>query len=330
MKAAVFDGTVRSPGEFLRVKEVPDPMVQPGHLLLRVLTCGVCRTDLHIVEGDLPRVKKRLIPGHQIVGEVVAGATKEMPVGARVGVSWMGGVDGECWFCRHAMENLCDTPTFTGYTVDGGYAELVSVRSDFAYLLPPRLNPVHVAPLLCAGIIGFRSLRVAGVQKGERVGLFGFGSSAALAIRVLQSWNCEVYVVTRGEAHRKTADALGATWVGAENKKPPVMLDRAVTFAPTGKVVVDALSSLRKGGVVAINAIHLDSMPTFDYDKLLWGERQIRSVANMTRADATDFLKIAQKLAIQPRVVTFSLDDANRALIAVKNETESGSAVIVM
>jgi propanol-preferring alcohol dehydrogenase len=330
MKAAVFDGTVRSPGEFLRVKEVPDPVAQPGHLLLRVLTCGVCRTDLHIVEGDLPRLKKRLIPGHQIVGEVIGGATKEMPIGARVGVSWMGGVDGECWFCRHEMENLCDHPTFTGYTVDGGYAEFVSVRSDFAYPLPPRLNPVHVAPLLCAGIIGFRSLRVAGVQKGERVGLFGFGSSAALAIRVLQSWNCEVYVVTRGDEHRKTAEALGATWVGAETQKPPVMLDRAVTFAPSGKVVVDALSSLRKGGVVAINAIHLDTMPAFDYDKLLWGERQIRSVANMTRADAMDFLKIAQKLAIQPRVQTFSLDDANKALIAVKDETQSGSAVIVM
>jgi propanol-preferring alcohol dehydrogenase len=330
MKAAVFDGVVRSRGEFVRVKEVPDPVVAPGYLVLRVLTCGICRTDLHIVEGDLPRLKKRLIPGHQIVGEVVEGATREMPVGARVGVSWMGGVDGDCWFCRHAMENLCDHPTFTGYTVDGGYAEFVLVRADFVYRLPPRLNPVHVAPLLCAGIIGFRSLRVAGVEKGDRVGLFGFGSSAALAIRVLQSWNCEVYVVTRGEAHRKSAEALGAMWVGAENKKPPVKLDRVITFAPVGKVVVDALSSLRKGGVVAINAIHLDSMPAFDYDKLLWGERQIRSVANMTRADATDFLKIAQRLAIQPRVVTFSLDDANKALVAVKDETQNGSAVIVM
>ena len=330
MKAAVFEGVVRSPGEFVRVKEVPDPVVGPGYLVLRVLTCGVCRTDLHIVEGDLPRLKRRLIPGHQIVGEVVEGATAEMPVGTRVGVSWMGGVDGDCWFCRHAMENLCDHPTFTGYTVDGGYAELVLVRSDFVYRLPPKMNAVHVAPLLCAGIIGFRSLRVAGVEKGERVGLFGFGSSAALAIRVLLSWNCEVYVVTRGETHRKTAEALGATWVGAENKKPPVALDRAITFAPVGKVVVDALSSLRKGGVVAINAIHLDSMPAFDYDKLLWGERQIRSVANMTRADATDFLKMAQRLAIQPRVVTFSLDDANRALVAVKDETQNGSAVIVM
>ena len=330
MKAAVFDGAVRSPGEFVHIEDVPRPELQPGHLLLRVLACGVCRTDLHIVESDLPQLKKRLIPGHQIVGEVVEGATAEMPVGTRVGVSWMGGVDGDCWFCKHAMENLCDHPTFTGYTIDGGYAEYVLVRSDFAYPLPSGLDPVLVAPLLCAGIIGFRSLHVAGVQKGERVGLFGFGSSAALAIRVLQSWKCEVYVVTRGESHRKTAESLGATWVGAEDKKPPVELDRAITFAPAGKVVVDALSSLRKGGVVAINAIHLDAMPSFDYDKLLWGERQIRSVANMTRNDARDFLKIAQDLAIQPKVVTFSLDDANKALVAVKDETEAGSSVIVM
>jgi propanol-preferring alcohol dehydrogenase len=319
-----------SPGEFLRIEEVARPQMKPGYLLLRVIACGVCRTDLHIVEGDLPQVKKRLIPGHQIVGEVVEGATAEMAMGTLVGVSWMGGVDGDCWFCKHEMENLCDHPTFTGYTIDGGYAEYVLVRADFAYPLPQGLDPVHVAPLLCAGIIGFRSLRVAGVQPGERVGLFGFGSSATLAIRILQSWKCEVYVVTRGETHRKTAEALGATWVGAEDKQPPVELDRAVTFAPAGKVVVDALSSLRKGGVVAINAIHLDTMPAFDYDKLLWGERQIRSVANMTRDDARDFLKIAHELKIQPRVSTFSLDDANKALVAVKDETENGSAVIVM
>ncbi len=330
MKAAVFDGAVRLPEEFVRIEEVPRPAMQPGHLLLRVLACGVCRTDLHIVEGDLPQLKKRLIPGHQIVGEVVEGATAEMPVGTRVGVSWMGGVDGDCWFCKHAMENLCDHPTFTGYTIDGGYAEYVLVRADFAYPLAGGHDPVHVAPLLCAGIIGFRSLRVAGVRPGERVGLFGFGSSAALAIQVLQLWKCEVYVVTRGEGHRKTAESLGATWVGAEDKRPPVELDRAITFAPAGKVVVDALSSLRKGGVVAINAIHLDAMPSFDYDKLLWGERQIRSVANMTRDDARDFLEIAQELAIKPRVVTFSLDDANKALVAVKDETEAGSSVIVM
>jgi propanol-preferring alcohol dehydrogenase len=213
--------------------------------------------------------------------------------------------------------------------VDGGYAEFALVRADFCYALPEGMEAAQVAPLLCAGIIGFRSLRVAGVERGERVGLFGFGSSAALAITVLQSWGCTVYVVTRGETHRKAAQAAGATWVGDEGARPPVDLDRAVTFAPSGKVVVSALSCLRKGGVVAINAIHLDQMPAFDYDTLLWGERQIRSVANLTRADARDFLKVAAELGIRPKVSVFSLEDANKALVAVRDETENGSSVIV-
>jgi propanol-preferring alcohol dehydrogenase len=313
----------------VQVDDVPRPQLVPGYVLLRVVACGVCRTDLHIVEKDLPPVRPRLIPGHQIVGEVVEGATADSPMGSRVGVSWVGGVDGDCWYCRHGMENLCDNPTFTGYTVDGGYAEYALVRADFTFPLPAGLDDIHVAPLLCAGIIGFRSLRVAGVEPGERVGLFGFGSSASLAIAVLQSWKCEVYVVTRGESHRKMAASLGATWIGKEDEKPPVELDRAITFAPSGKVVLSALASLRKGGVVAINAIHLDQMPAFDYDKLLWGERQIRSVANMTRQDARDFLKIAHDLNIRPRVTAFPLENANQALLAVKDETEDGSAVIV-
>jgi alcohol dehydrogenase, propanol-preferring len=326
MKAAVL---VPGGTPLLEIKEVGRPELQPGHVLLRVLACGVCRTDLHIAEGDLPPLRSQLIPGHQIVGEVVAGETAELPLGSRAGVSWIGGIDGDCWYCRHDLENLCDHPTFTGYTVNGGYAEYALARGDFAFPLPEGLDNVHVAPLLCAGIIGFRSLRVAGVAPGERVGLFGFGSSASLAITVLQSWKCEVYVSTRGESHRQMAAALGATWVGKEDEMPPARLDRAITFAPSGKVVVSALSALRKGGVVAINAIHLDQMPAFDYDKLLWGERQIRSVANMTRQDARDFLAIAQQLKIRPQVATFSLDDANKALLAVKEETERGSAVIV-
>jgi len=329
MRAAVFSSALTGTGRFLEIKDVPRPQLQAGHVLLRIVACGVCRTDLHIVEGDLPQVRPELIPGHQIVGEVVEGATTELPLGTRVGVSWMGGVDGDCWYCHHGMENLCDKPTFTGYTVNGGYAEFASVRPDFTFPLPPGLDDVHVAPLLCAGIIGFRSLRVAGVEQGERVGLFGFGSSASLAIPILQSWKCDVYVATRGEVHRNRAASLGATWVGKEDEKPPVALDRAVTFAPSGKVVVSALSSLRKGGVVAINAIHLDQMPPFDYDKLLWGERQIRSVANMTRQDARDFLKVAHDLNIRPQVTVFPLEDANNALLAVKEETEAGSAVIV-
>jgi propanol-preferring alcohol dehydrogenase len=299
-------------------------------MLLRVRACGVCRTDLHIVDGELPAKKTPLIPGHQIVGIVEDGATPDLPLGTRVGVSWMGGIDGSCPYCRRGLENLCDSPVFTGYTVDGGYAEYAAARSDFVYPLPPELDDLHAAPLLCAGIIGFRSLRIAGVEPGDRVGLFGFGASAHLAIAVLRSWKCEVYVSTRGTSHRQLAESLGATWVGSENDKPPVELDCAVTFAPSGDVVIAALGSLRKGGVVAINAIHLDRMPEFDYDHLLWGERQIRSVANMTRADARDFLKIAADIQLQPKVTVFSLDQANEALAAVKNDAVNGAAVIVL
>ena len=298
-------------------------------MLLRVLACGVCRTDLHIIDGELPPLRPELIPGHQIVGEVVEGADADLPAGSRVGASWLGGVDGDCPYCRRNMENLCDRPAFNGYTINGGYAEYFLARRDFVFPLPAGLAAAQVAPLLCAGIIGFRSVRVAGVERGERVGLFGFGSSAGLTIAVLQSWKCEVYVSTRGESHRKLATSLGATWVGTERDKPPVELDRAITFAPSGDVVVSALASLRKAGVVAINAIHLDRMPAFDYDKLLWGERQIRSVANMTRDDARDFLELAGEIGIQPRVALFPLDDANAAIAAVRNETADGSVVIV-
>ncbi len=329
MKAAVLSAPGKIESKPLRMESVAEPVVQPGHVLLKVRACGVCRTDLHIVEGELPPRLERIIPGHQIVGEIVDGATSELPLGSRVGVSWIAGTDGTCRYCRHQMENLCDNPSFTGYTVSGGYADYALARADFVFPLPQELDDLHAAPLLCAGIIGFRSLRVAGVQPGERVGLFGFGASASLAIEVLQSWKCDVYVSSRGASHRKLADSLGAKWVGAETDKPPVELDRAVTFAPSGDVVVAALSSLRKGGVVAINAIHLDRVPQFDYDQLLWGERQIRSVANMTRDDARDFLKIAAEINLQPRVTRFSLDQANEALLAVKQDAIDGAAVIL-
>jgi len=217
----------------------------------------------------------------------------------------------------------------TGIDFDGGYAEYALARTDFVFPLPTTLDDLHAAPLLCAGIIGFRSLRVAGVKYGDRVGLFGFGASAHLAIEVLRAWRCEVYVSTRGASHRKLAESMGATWVGSESDRPPVALDRAVTFAPSGDVVVLALSSLRKGGVVAINAIHLDRIPEFDYDRLLWGERQIRSVANMTRADARDFLNLAAEIQLRPKVTTFSLDQANKALAAIKSDSIDGAAVIV-
>lgn len=329
MKAAVLTSPKPISERPLEILEVADPRVRSGHVLLRVRACGVCRTDLHIVEGELPAKQLRMIPGHQIVGQVIGGDTADIAKGSRVGVSWLGGTDGTCPYCRRGEENLCDAPTFTGYTVAGGYAEYAFARNDFVFPLPSSLDDLDAAPLLCAGIIGFRSLRVAGVQEGERVGLFGFGASAHLAIHVLQTWKCEVYVSTRGESHRKLAESLGATWVGSEDEKPPVELDRAVTFAPSGDVVVAALASLRKGGVVAINAIHLDRMPEFDYDRLLWGERQMRSVANMTRDDARDFLELAARTGLKPKVTVFKLDQANEALLAVKKDAVDGAAVIV-
>jgi propanol-preferring alcohol dehydrogenase len=329
MKAAILRAPASVGTNPIEIADVERPRPAAGQVLLRVRACGVCRTDLHIVEGELAPRRSPLIPGHQIVGEIVEGATAELPAGTRVGVSWVGGVDGSCPYCRRQMENLCDSPTFTGYTVDGGYAEYAVARADFVFPLPASLDDLHAAPLLCAGIIGFRSLRVAGVEHGNNVGLFGFGSSASLTIAVLHAWNCKVYVATRGESHRRLAESLGATWVGSEHDKPPVELDRAVTFAPSGDVVVAALASLRKGGVVAINAIHLDRMPQFDYDRLLWGERQIRSVANMTRADARDFLEIAAEVGVEPKVTTFPLDQANEALAAIKSDSVDGSAVIV-
>lgn len=327
MRAAVL----RAPGPVqqrpLTLQDVSQPEPKDGQVLLKVKACGVCRTDLHVVEGELAPLTPHIIPGHQIAGEVVSGGG--LQPGSRVGVSWLGGTDGTCAYCRRGEENLCDAPVFTGYSVDGGYAEFAIARADFTVRLPDGLDDLTAAPLLCAGIIGFRSLRVAGVEKGERVGLFGFGASAHLALPVLKAWNCEVFVSTRGESHRKLAQSMGADWVGAERDRPPVALDRAVTFAPSGDVVVAALGSLRKGGIVAINAIHLDRMPEFDYDRLLWGERQIRSVANMTRTDARDFLELAAEIRLRPRVTTFRLAQANEALLAVKNDAIDGAAVIV-
>jgi alcohol dehydrogenase, propanol-preferring len=329
MKAAILSSPQPIAQHPLRISNVPKPELKPGHVLLRVRACGVCRTDVHIVEGELPPQHPHIIPGHQIVGEMIDVASGAIPISSRVGVCWVGGTDGTCPYCRRSEENLCDHPTFTGYSVPGGYAEFALARADFVFPLPGSLDDLHAAPLLCAGIIGFRSLRVAGVQQGERVGLFGFGASAHLVIAVLRAWKCEVYVSTRGESHRKLAESLGATWVGTETEKPPVELDRAITFAPAGDVVIAALASLRKGGVVAINAIHLDRMPEFDYDRLLWGERQIRSVANMTRADARDFLALAAEINLKPHVTVFPLDQANEALLAVKQDAIDGAAVIV-
>ena len=334
MRAAVLRQTGPVSAHSLSLEDVPVPQPKAGEVLIRIEACGVCRTDLHIVMGELPPVRPQVTPGHQIVGRVIAAGDRKdgspwPGLGSRVGVSWLGGVDGSCELCRLGMENLCDHPIFTGYTVNGGYAEYAIARADFCIPVPESTPPEEVAPLLCAGIIGFRSLRVAGVNPGERVGLYGFGASAHLTIDILKAWKCDVYVATRGESHQRLARSLGATWVGEATARPPVQLDRAITFAPSGDVVIAALGALRKGGVVAINAIHLDCIPQFDYDSLLWGERQIRSVANMTRQDARDYIQLAVQIGIQPKVTCFTLNQVNDGLLALYNDAIDGAAVIL-
>ena len=335
MRAAVLHQPAPIATRPLAIEDLPIPEPGPGEVLLKVEACGVCRTDLHITAGELPPLYPAIIPGHQIVGRVqklgqgITGPRTELRIGARFGVSWLGGVDGTCLLCQKGRENLCDNPTFTGYSVNGGYAEFVVARAEFLIPLAEEPQPTDLAPLLCAGIIGFRSLRVAEVHPGDRVGLFGFGASAHLAIEVLKHWNCEVYVSTRGASHQQLARRLGAMWVGDATARPPVPLDSAVTFAPSGDVVLAALASLRKGGIVAINAIHLDRIPQFDYDSLLWGERQLRSVANMTRQDGRDFVALATQIGIRPHTVVFPLEQVNEALLAVAEDRIDGAAVIL-
>jgi propanol-preferring alcohol dehydrogenase len=334
MRAAVLRSPAPVDTNPLHIEELPMPVPADNEVLLKVLACGVCHTDLHIVEGELPPRLPWVIPGHQIVAEVIDPRGSSLREGARVGasrvgVSWIGGTDGTCAFCVGGRENLCDHPTYTGYTHQGGYAEYTTARADFLSALPDELSNNDAAPLLCAGIIGYRSVRVAEAKRGQRVGLFGFGSSAQLIIEVLLAWDCKVYVSTREPQHQQLARRLGAEWVGGGTDIPPVALDCAITFAPVGEVVIAALRSLAKGGILAINAIHLDRIPEFDYDSLLWGERQIRSVANMTRQDARNFLKIAADIRLRPTVVTYPLERVNEALQAIRHDKFTNPSVIV-
>ena len=304
----------------LAVRSVPDPEPGEGQLLIEVGACGVCRTDLQITSGDLEMRRSPVIIGHQVVGRVAG-------TGERVGLAWLAGACGRCGYCLGGRENLCELAEFTGWTVDGGYAERVVARSDFVYPLPDGLSDVEAAPLLCAGIIGYRSLRISGIRRGQVLGLFGFGSSAHLAIQVARHWGCPVAVFARSEAERQLGLRLGASWAGGYDDVPPVPLDAAVTFAPVGSVVIAALAATAPGGTVAINAIHLDRMPEFSYD-LLWKERSLRSVANFTRRDAREFLELAAAIPIQAETTVFSLDDAPKALAQLEEGAIRGSAVL--
>lgn len=316
--------------EPLELIETDDLEPAPFELTIDVDACGVCRTDLQIIEGDLAARRLPIVPGHQVVGRVRAlgRGVEGWATGDRVGVGWMAGICGECDFCASDRENLCRYARFTGWDRDGGFATQINVRADFGFPLPRQLTDEQLAPLLCGGVIGYRSLRISGIEPGGRLGLFGFGASASLAIQVAVHWGCEVFVYTRSEAEQKRALDMGAIWAGAYDDPAPEPLDAAITFAPVGSVVVAALERLSPGGVVAINAIHLDEIPAFDYHKL-WMERQIRSVANFTRSDALDFLSLASTIPIETAAMPIPLKEANSALAGVKHGSLPATAVLV-
>lgn len=308
---------------------VPEP--GPGEVRIRVQACGVCHTDLHIAEGDLPLQKQPVVPGHQVVGVVDAlgPGVEHLRPGDRVGLTWLAGACGECDFCRSGRENLCPRAQFTGYHRDGGYAEFALARAEYAVPLPAGLDALQAAPLLCAGVIGYRSLRQAEVQPGQRLGLIGFGASAHLVLQVARHWGCEVQVFTRSRQHRELALRLGAAWAGGIDDQPPAPCDSAILFAPVGELVPKALAHLRLGGTLAINAVHLSDIPAMSYG-LLFGERTVRSVSHVTRRDAVEFLALAAEIPIRPEYEVYPFEQANEALVAVKESRVNGAAVLVV
>lgn len=319
----------------LEARDRPSPVPGPGEVRIAVRACAVCRTDLQIASGDLPAHRLPLVPGHQVVGVVSALGpgvdAAHLALGTRVGVAWIASTCGRCRFCASGRENLCLDAAFTGWDRDGGFAEEVVARADFVFALPDGFDDLAVAPLLCGGAIGYRSLRVAGVDlrtcAGMRLGLYGFGASATCVIQLAVAAGCEVHVATRSVAEQERARAMGASWAGGPTDPPPVPLDAAITFAPSGDVVIAALTAVDRGATVAVNAIHLDRIPAFDYDRL-WHERSIRSVANVTRVDVTDFLAAAAALPVVTQVEELPLGEANEALRRLDAGRIVGAAVL--
>jgi alcohol dehydrogenase, propanol-preferring len=313
----------------LTVVERPSPVPAAREVRVRVHACGCCRTDLHVVEGDLELPRLPLVPGHQVVGviDALGEGCEHLSLGDRVGVAWLHSTCGVCEFCTRGEENLCIAAEFTGWTVDGGYADVVTVPEAFAVRLPEALDDLEAAPLLCAGVIGYRALRRAEVSPGDRVALLGFGASAHLALQVLRHWGCDVVVMTRGEHHRELARDLGASWVGGTAEPPAMACDRAVVFAPAGDLVPVALATVRAGGTVSLAGIHMSEVPAMPYD-LLWHERSLRSVANMTRADAQEFMDVAAVAGVRAEYEVFPLEAANDALAAIKHDEVRGAAVL--
>ncbi len=313
----------------LALTEVETPQPGPGQVRLKIHTCGVCHTDLHIVEGDLALPRLPTIPGHEIVGVVDAvgeGVTLHQ-VGDRLGVPWLYQTCGQCRYCRRGQENLCEHIRFTGLHVDGGFAEYTVVDERFAYPIPAVFDDVAAAPLLCAGIVGYRSLRRSRVQPGQRLGLYGFGASAHIIIQIARHWDCKVFVFTRGEHHRELARSLGAVWTGGAEDDPGVRLDSSIIFAPAGRLVPEALRVLDKGGTLALGGIHMSPIPAMAYD-LLWHERTIQSVANSTRQDALDFLEVAAKVPVKTEIELYDLEQVNETLLRLKRSEINGAAVL--
>jgi len=329
MRACILESPAPVESDPLKVADLPTPQPEAGEVLIRVHACGICRTDLHVVEGELAPRKSPVVPGHQVVGVIEengAEATR-FAVGARVGVPWLHRTCGVCEYCRSGRENLCERAVFTGWMVDGGYAEYVKAPEDFVYPLPEGFGDLHVAPLLCAGIIGFRTLRLSGVQPGGSLAMYGFGAAAHVAIQVARHWGITVYGFSRDERHQQLALDLGAVWAGGSNDQPPVKLDAAMIFAPAGELVPAALRVLKRGGTVALGGIHMSPIPELDYS-LLYHERVVRSVANNTRRDGEDFLRVAAEIPIHTEVREFALEEANQALNALKNDAIRGAAVL--
>lgn len=315
----------------LTLSDLEQPEPGPTQVRLKIHTCGVCHTDLHIVEGDLDLPRLPTVPGHQIVGVVdaVGDQVSRHEIGDRLGVPWLYQTCGECRYCRRDQENLCENIQFTGLHVNGGFAEYIVVDENFAYPIPDVFDDVEVAPLLCAGVIGYRSLRLSQIEHGQRLGLYGFGAAAHIVIQIARHWDCEVFVYTRSEHHRQMAKSLGAAWVGGAEDDPGTVMDSSIIFAPVGWLVPEALRVLDKGGTLALGGIHMSPIPEMPYD-LLWYERTIQSVANSTRQDVIDLLDVAAEVQVKTETETFELEQANEALRRLKQSEINGAGVIVL
>ncbi len=330
MKAMVLRASGPVAGDPLELRDVPVPEIGPEDILIRVRVCGVCHTDLHAVEGELPETKYPLVPGHEVVGVVerVGESAGRFKAGKRVGAAWLRSTCGTCRFCRSGRENLCESARFNGYHADGGYAEFMAMPEKYAFAIPDRFTDEEAAPLMCAGIIGYRALAMSGFVRGGVVGLYGFGASAHIALQIARHRGARVFVFTRGEEHRMLALELGAEWAGAAKDEPPAKLTNAVIFAPVGALYLDALRVLDRGGTVASAGIHMTPVPEVDYDRLLYHERRMVSVANATRADGEELLRAAGEIPIRTTVRTFPLEAANDVLRLLKAGKINGAAVL--